>query len=76
MRATLKYMQLVDCKIGHSPLLTAMQKFKYNIIKREIIPYDIVNLKNEHCEKADRSNSMIAYLKEFNDVNNSILDGR
>jgi len=24
MRATLKYMQLVDCKSGHSPLLTAI----------------------------------------------------
>jgi len=31
MRATLKYMQLVDCKSGHSPLLTAIHKFKYNI---------------------------------------------
>jgi len=75
MRATLKYMQLVDCKSGHSPLLTAIHKFKYNI-KRTIIPYDIVNYKNEHFKKGDRSKSLIADLKEFNEVNNLILDGR
>jgi len=76
MRATLKYMQLVDCKSGHSPQLTAIYKFKYNIIKRTIIPYDIVNLKNEHFKKEDRSKSFIADLKEFNEVNNLILAGR
>jgi len=65
MRATLKYMQLVDCKSGHSLLLTAIHKFKYNIIKRSVIPYDIVDLKNEHFKKADRSKSLIADLIEF-----------
>jgi len=53
MRATLKYMQLVACKSGHSPLLIAIHKFKYNILKRTIIPYDIVNFKNEHFKKED-----------------------
>jgi len=75
-RSTLKYMPLVDCKSGHSPLLTAIYKFKYNVIKRTIIPYDIVNLKNVHFKKADRSKSLIADLKEFYKVNNLILDGR
>jgi len=41
MQSTLKYMQLVDSKSGHSPLLAAIHEFKYNIRKRTIIPYEI-----------------------------------
>jgi len=51
MRATLKYMQLVDCKSGHSPLLTAIHTFKHNIIKLTIIPYDIVDQKTNTLKK-------------------------
>jgi len=46
-------MQLVDCKSGYSPLLKAIHKFKYNIIKRTIITYLLI--KNEHFKKADRT---------------------
>jgi len=60
----------------HHALLTAIHKFKHNIRKRTIIPYDIVDCKNEHFKKADRSKSLIADLKEFNEVNNLILDGK
>jgi len=33
-------------------------------------------IKNEHLKKADKSKSLIADLKEFNEANNLILDGR
>jgi len=72
--ATLKYMQMVDCKSGHSPLLTAIHKFKYNVIKWTIILYDIVDYKNELFKKADTLKSLIADLKEFNKVNNTLLN--
>jgi len=70
VRATLKYMQIMDGKSGHSPLLTARPKLKYNV------QYDRVDLRNEHFKKADRSKSLSADLKEFSEVNSLILDGR
>jgi len=33
MRATFKYMQLVDCKSGHSPLLTAIRGLRNSEIR-------------------------------------------
>jgi len=40
---------------------------KFNITKRTVIPHDIVDWKNEHFKKADRSKSVIADLKKINE---------
>jgi len=38
-------------KSGHSSRLTTIYTFKYSLIKRTIIPYDLVNLKTNTLKK-------------------------
>ena len=47
---------------------------QYNIIKRTIKPYELIDgKKNEHFKKTGRSTSLIANSEEYDEVSNLIL---
>jgi len=73
MRATLKDIQLVDCKSGHSPLLTTIHKFKYNIIKRTIIPYNIVIKPGPSLSAIEMAVSGSGAIQMCHDINISYI---